>query len=51
MAQNKKNEIIPSSKNEIRINRNTKEEKLRNAPDEVLAMAIRDMLRKDKEKA
>lgn len=46
-----KNEIVPSPRKEITVNKNTKEEKLRQAPDEVLAMAIRDMLRKDKEKA
>ena len=43
----KKNEIVLSGKKEIRINRNTKEEKLKQAPDEVLAMAIRDMMKRE----
>lgn len=46
--EEKKNEVKLSSKKEIKINRNTKEEKLKQAPDEVLAMAIRDMMNRDK---
>lgn len=46
--EKKKDEPVPTKKREITISKNTKEQKLRQAPDEVLAMAIRDMMRKDK---
>ena len=35
-------------KKEIKVRQNPKAEKLKNAPDEALAMAIRDTLLKDK---
>ncbi len=48
--KSRRNEMIPSGKKEITIKHNTKEAKLKKAPDEVLAMAIRDMMKRDKEK-
>lgn len=37
-------------KQEIKVKMSPKAEKMKNAPDEVIAMAIRDTLLKDKEK-
>ena len=38
------------SKSEIKIKENPKAEAIKNAPDEVIAMAIRDAMLKEKEK-
>ncbi len=44
---NKQNEKQLKQNDEIKIKENPKLEKLRKAPEEVVAMAIRDMIRKD----
>ena len=46
----KKNLPAPSPKAEIKIKENPKAKAMKNAPDEVLAMAIRDAILKDHEK-
>ena len=40
----------PAKKEEIKIKENPKAEAMKKAPDEMIAMAIRDALLKDKEK-
>ena len=45
-----KNLPKPETKKEIKIKENPKAEVMKKAPDEVIAMAIRDALLKDKEK-
>ena len=45
----KKNLPTPAPKEEIKIKKNPKAEAIQKAPDEVIAMAIRDAILKDKE--
>ncbi len=40
---------LSNAKKEIKVKQNPKAEKLKNAPDEALAQAIRDTLLKDKQ--
>ena len=45
----KKNLPTPAAKEEIKLKKNPKAEAIKKAPDEVIAMAIRDAIIKDKE--